>query len=65
MPSYMQSTVQTDTLDAWSDAINEAEAEASTRDRARQEGTDPDAAVLRMRAELRDQRTVVVWQAIR
>lgn len=65
IPSYLQSTTQSEICDDWADAISEAEAIAAARKKAIEQGLDPAAAEHQSRAEVRLSRSVSTWNRIR
>lgn len=65
IPSYLQSTRESEFCDDWTDAINEAEAIAAARKKAIDQGLDPETAEDQSRAEVRLSRSVSTWNRIR
>lgn len=65
IPSYLQSTHSHEICDEWSNAIEEAEAVASARKKAIEQGRDPEDAELESRKAAKLFRSVSIWNRIR
>jgi hypothetical protein len=65
IPSYLQSTVESELCDDWTVAIKEAEAISAARRKAIEQGLDPEVAEDQSRAAVRLSRSVSIWNRIR
>lgn len=65
IPSYLQSTHSHELCEEWSSAIEEAEAVASARKNAIEQGRDPEDAELESRKAAKLFRSVSIWNRIR